>query len=187
MIIEMIKPLSRKRAIVVSIISVLILVSLLISYKVYMNHIYMQKASTLRLEMAKLSLMSDNITSQYIEIWNKKINANYGYIYVDGEERYFSDFNDALRYRYKKLEAEGVLKIFKDCFGKVKLKAKDLNNFPGRMDNIKEKLMSLYIDINEYANFSLSPQGSLISYSQRVAELSSQINRKFEELEILLP
>lgn len=170
----------------ITIIAILTIIAF-ISYRAYNTYYYKQNAEKLLNTIASLTLLSDQITTKYIDIWQKQIDAGWGgYIYIDGKYRYFASVEDAINYEKNKLIRSNMIKLFDENYSLFLKESKNINKYPNNIKEIKEKMIDLYLDVKEYSILTETPNGSLVSYSQNTNYLSNQIDRKFEELTIML-
>lgn len=138
-------------------------------------------------EMINIAVISEHVTGEYADIWGRKIRAGYSGLWIDGETRYFSDFNEAIKYKMDKFKElnlfhklDSISTIAKSIMGK-------LNNPPSKYQELHKCVMDLYIDVCEYESLAKSPEGNLNSFSQKIRDLSSGISRKMKEIDVRMP
>ena len=62
-----------------------------------------------------------------------------------------------------------------------------LNNPPEEYKTLYDKLLSLYGQYTKIYELAISPSGSLMTYNQSISEVSSEINRLYNEFQVLVP
>lgn len=173
-----------KKHIVIGVASIVLLCGLYLSYSMYSENKFIKNAQQLKENMAILTGVSSNVTSEYYKIWSRAIKNNW--VYIDGKDQYFSGFEDALKYVINKNSDKGVYDVIDSLMRSSSKLMKEITPYPGKYKDLYNDLKSMYSDTNEYAELAKSPSGSLVSFGNKTGELESSIVSKIKSSEIIL-
>lgn len=165
----------------------LIIVVSFFAVKSHSNKRFEKNMSATTTSLLYAAYIAENATSEYSKIWLKKINSRYGSIWVDGENKYFSDFSEAVSYRITQFKENGALDKMDSLMNVSTNLIQEIDaSLFGRKET-KDCIKALYLDVSDYCSLANSPTGSLQSFNSKTGELSGSIERKLRELKLYLP
>jgi hypothetical protein len=138
------------------------------------------------------SKIADEMVNQNTYVWRSAIDEKEVIeIMVNGNladridyiTNYFN-FNDALGYQYKANIKQGLISQIDNEKTQIDEIMKKLNNPPNGFGKSYDIVFGMYGTYSELISLAESPQGSLVSYSQKTNDLFSQILKNENEYEV---
>ena len=97
-----------------------------------------------------------------------------------------SDFNHSIR-EYLEKVAKGSLETLKKENKEIERGMQDLKDYPIQYQEAYNTLMDLYSVYSQIYSLALFPQGSLMSFNNKVNDLSSEYTKIVSKLKIYMP
>ena len=179
-------PLNKKQLTIVT-ISLLIIASGYMGCKYYKESQYLKKVEELKTDMLIVSSLSEQVTNEYSDIWQKQIKNNYYGINVDGETKHFYSVEEAVKYKMDKFSEMGILDAIDSLSNSITKIMHNITPPPSKYKDLHSTLIKLYADGNEYVSLAKSPVGSLMSFNEKRSELTTSIKREIDEIDIVMP
>lgn len=175
---------------------------------------YIEDLQEVKSELINVNVKAEKMLHLYSKMWS--IRAKGELVTVDLVERetgvpaselsnYFEitiGYSDTIESTVDSITGEpsdvvrGLQKLYLDhgqfnelevALSDVKTKVQSLNNPPDEYEKIFDKLLEMYSLTEEMAGLAMSPSGSLITFNQKINELSEDIVKLNNEIEVLLP
>ncbi|OPH54987.1 hypothetical protein BC351_30160 [Paenibacillus ferrarius] len=144
---------------------------------------YKHSLGTATLNIVGYTVIAAQICDAYSKVWKESIDSRYGITTVNGKKAY--DFNEALKYKREELKSS-ITKLDEKKEETDRL-MQSLNNPPAEYQKAYDVLVQLYTLFTDFVSQADSPTGSLLTFNQKVNQLSSDIGKKVNEFKILLP
>lgn len=145
---------------------------------------YVQKLKTINLAISLQTFEIKDMCKIYSEQWQSIIN---GGILINNKGQRVTDFNEAIE--IQKLDFKTRGRIDKIASGKENIDKlmKDINNAPEKYKDTYEIVLDLYGSYTEFEALAESPQGSLVSFNQKIRDLSNEIDKKINQINTKIP
>lgn len=123
------------------------------------------------------------ILDDYQKNWRSAIFDHEAY-YETGEKLYCSDFNDAISWR--RTANKNILSLIDSYFYHIKDLMKDMDTPPSKYENVHNKFLAIYNNLNKLKSLCNSPEGSLQTFSSDVNNLFSDIQSDLNETDLTI-
>ncbi|MGG3802515.1 hypothetical protein [Metabacillus fastidiosus] len=166
---------------------------------------YRDELKTLVPQILNNSVLAENMIKIYSTLWDYSLDS---YVYskdiqnllkiseYEVEEYFgsansngeiFTSFEKTINGANQFYEDEDQIKELETNSETISKKLQELNNPPQEYQDVYDKVLELYLLHEEYIDMAISPNGSLMSYNQKVNELSSKISNKINEIDVIMP
>ena len=132
--------------------------------------------------MILVTYIAESATDSYSDVWGRFIKN--GFLWINGERKYFSNFSEAVHYAVNTFEEGGVLNQMDSMFSVSKNYIKKIDGSWFGNRGAKRCIKELYLNVSEYCSLAHSPTGSLQSFNNKTNELSALISKNMKELEL---
>lgn len=130
---------------------------------------------------------------KFLEVSNKVIvNTYLSLMIIEGTSKVWSqaidhgsDFNTRIRTYLDGMRDS--LKNLEDTNNKVEIGMQNLKDYPIQYQEAYNTLMELYSVYSQIYSLALSPSGSLMSFNNKVNDLSSEFTKTVSKLKIYMP
>ncbi len=135
---------------------------------------YSEKYKSAQLEIAFGAESATKICEVYSQTWEAAIeNGN--------------DFNQAIKRAQETLQSSKAFEILEETKAEAEKKMKDAANPPKSFEEPYKKLVQLYGIYGQLNSLAMNPSGTLMSFNQKVNDLSSQFISLSNEISVLVP
>lgn len=181
------------KKLIIAIVVIIFVVISAFAYYTYNKKQYRDKVAFTANTMLNVASMCEDITGRYYQIWAESISSGIwaykGHV-IDKEERrariYPLDSMELIGLEtailYIREENEKKVQLIKEDVITLETQIADLNNPPNQYKEIYNETIECYGYVREYARLTESPNGNLISFSQKINSLSSEIFKKVTEI-----
>ncbi|GGC87907.1 hypothetical protein GCM10007216_18320 [Thalassobacillus devorans] len=106
---------------------------------------------------------------------------NYGGFSIDG------DFNSVLASLKAYYSTNGSIEEIEAESDRIGEKLKELNTPSEEYEKVYDEVVQLYTLSEEFYELAISPSGSLVTYNEKIGQLSSDIVSKVKSIEVIMP
>lgn len=167
---------------------------------------YSSDITSVMLNITEQAFIAENMINTYSSVWKavftntlqkdsfaKSLGVeiyeveNYAELDYHGYVAFKGNFEDAIENVHKVYEGTHKNKALKNERDIISKKMKDLQNPPQEYKEAYNAIVEVYKLYEEYIAFTLSPNGSLVSYNQKANELSTDLSTEIKEFQIKIP
>jgi FKBP-type peptidyl-prolyl cis-trans isomerase len=174
-----------RKSITAGAIAIIVIVLGIFIYQKYSISRYEKAAKEMKINTSVNIALLGEVLNDIHDAWNTGIEG--GSIQnADGEDIYVHDMTEAVQIRLAYWKSKGIYDIIDSLAKETSDDMEIMSNTPSKYKDIQKAFTEIYNNTNELISLSKVPQYSLVAFSQKINDLSMNVNSKIKETDLLI-
>ncbi len=162
----------------------LLLLVLLLTFSCKSEKDYKQEALDAQAQIFQIAAGAEGVCSYYYTVWNNAISKSGSY-WDESSPYYRKDFNEAIAVARKEAVVAQLIDSINVLQKAVDVKITSINKMPKKMGSLQGELLNSYANSKQFLRMAESPDGSLMSFTQTVNDLSQKAKQSDDRIKVL--
>ena len=175
-----------KKYLIITAIIIVVALIVIIGLSLRQSSQYKKAATDMMVNSAIIELSTNSIIQDFSSNWYNAIFSNKA-IDENGEERYCSDFNDAIAWRIKSVDDTGFYDLLDSLSHQLSNDMNVMYHTPHKYNEIQKTFFFFFNNVNTLIEICKQPQGNLQDFNERTNKLHMETITLLKNASVLFP